>query len=65
MDPSKHVQYKWKVCDNGHIAFPLQILIDCCADDNFINANIVTQANILVLELSMPEDALALDGQSS
>lgn len=43
--------------------FPLHVLIDCGADDDFTHKNIVTQVNIPVTEVLTPKDMLALDGK--
>lgn len=61
-DPSKFVQMEG-VLQWLHDTLPLQILIDCVADDDFIDANIAAQANIPVMELPYPKDASALDGK--
>lgn len=50
LDPSKFVQMEG-VLQWLHDTLPLQILIDCGADDDFIDANIAAQANIPVMEL--------------
>lgn len=46
----------------AHDTLPIQVLIDSGADDNFIDNELVSQANIPTIALSKPKEVLALDG---
>ena len=45
-------------------SLPLMTLVDSGADDNFIDANIVSQANIPLENLDPPRDVTALNGET-
>lgn len=46
-----------------HNTLPLQVLVDCGADDNFIDSELCIQADLPTETLPEPKDVLALNGQ--
>lgn len=44
-------------------SLPLQVFVDCGADDNFIDSELCNQANLPTETLSVPKDVFALNGQ--
>ena len=47
----------------SHDTLPIQVLIDSGADGNFIDYELVSQANIPTIALSKPKEVLAIDGK--
>lgn len=60
--PSRRLQLKGTV-SWSQVSFPLQVLVDSGADDNFIDSGFVSRYNIPSEPLPKLKDVFALDGQ--